>query len=271
VLTNEQILDIARLGKEMEAHFGSPQDIEFCVEKKKVYVVQSRPITSLYPLPDIPPEPLRVLISFGHIQMMTHAMKPLGLSVLRTMVPQSIFLEAGGRLYVDLTEALRLKLGRRIIPNVLIHADEGISRAVKAVIQRHVFRQVPPKRGMLRFFLPLIAPIVKEVFKNLVLRDPGFSAMSKRRRTLLFTEILLGAMASMMMLTGLVMYGSIAIFPLYAMFFLKNDVTQSSAFLLPLMVGISMGILISGHRMQQLLYRALAKPAGSSPHSVWHA
>lgn len=172
VLTDEQILDIARLGKEIEAHFGSPQDIEFCVEKKRVYVVQSRPITSLYPLPDIPPEPLRVLISFGHIQMMTHAMKPLGLSVLRTMVPQSIFLEAGGRLYVDLTEALRLKLGRRIIPNALVHADEGISRAVKAVIQRHAFRQVPPKRGMLRFFLPLIAPIVKEVFKNLVLRDP---------------------------------------------------------------------------------------------------
>jgi MFS family permease len=61
------------------------------------------------------------------------------------------------------------------------------------------------------------------------------------------------------LLTGLLMYGAIAIFPLYAMFVFKNDATQSSAFLLPLMVGISMGILISGHRMQQLLYRTLAK------------
>jgi pyruvate,water dikinase len=87
-LTDSQILRLAELGKRIEKHFGSPQDIEFCIENGKIFVVQSRPITSLYPLPDIPQEPLRILFSFGHVQMMTDAMKPLGFSVLRTVFPK---------------------------------------------------------------------------------------------------------------------------------------------------------------------------------------
>ena len=80
-LADDQVLRLAEMGKRIEKHFGAPQDIEFCVEKGRIYVVQSRPITSLYPLPaDLPQEPLGVLISFGHIQMMTDAMKPLALS-----------------------------------------------------------------------------------------------------------------------------------------------------------------------------------------------
>nr|WP_223156821.1 PEP/pyruvate-binding domain-containing protein [Thermosediminibacter oceani] len=112
-LTDDQILRLAELGKRIEKHFGFPQDIEFCIENGKIFVVQSRPITSLYPLPDIPQEPLRVMISFGHAQMMTDAMKPLGLSVLRTIFPKNVFLEAGGRLFIDPTDLLRTKLGRK--------------------------------------------------------------------------------------------------------------------------------------------------------------
>ncbi len=67
-LTDEQILQLARLGRKIEAHFGSPQDIEWCladdtqngdipstsatsIHKKmcphSFFVVQSRPITTL--------------------------------------------------------------------------------------------------------------------------------------------------------------------------------------------------------------------------------
>ncbi|PTM59595.1 phosphoenolpyruvate synthase [Desmospora activa] len=173
-LTDEQIRNIARLGKQIEDHFGSPQDVEFCVEKGKVYVVQSRPITSLYPLPDIRQEPLQVLFSFGHFQMMTDAIKPLGISVIKTFVPfpKQYIQEAGGRLYVDLSEILRHKIGRKIFPKIMINMDEAASRAIGEVIQRPEFLAIPSKLS-LQTVRPFLSFLMKEVWKNLFKRDPA--------------------------------------------------------------------------------------------------
>ena len=46
-LTDAQILDLAKLGKKIEMHYNSPQDIEFAIAGDKTYLVQSRPITTL--------------------------------------------------------------------------------------------------------------------------------------------------------------------------------------------------------------------------------
>lgn len=47
-LTQDVALDLAQLGVVMEKFFGTPRDIEFAVTKdKKIYLLQSRPITSL--------------------------------------------------------------------------------------------------------------------------------------------------------------------------------------------------------------------------------
>ncbi|MDR6224934.1 phosphoenolpyruvate synthase [Desmospora profundinema] len=182
VLTDDQILSVAKLGKKIEKHFGSPQDIEFCMENGEWFMVQSRPITSLYPLPDIPQEPLRIMFSFGHVQMMTDAMKPLGISVLRTIFPKQAFLEAGGRLFVNPTEVLRTKPGRMILPRVFQHLfDEALSLEIREVIERPEFLNVPPKRGFIKAAYRLVAPILKEVWNNLFKRDPKL-ARSKVER-----------------------------------------------------------------------------------------
>ena len=47
VLTNNQILELARYGIKLEEHYGKPQDIEFAIDTEKTYIVQSRPITTL--------------------------------------------------------------------------------------------------------------------------------------------------------------------------------------------------------------------------------
>ena len=47
VLTDAEIRQLADLGQRLEAHFGKPQDIEWCIERGQVYVLQSRPITTL--------------------------------------------------------------------------------------------------------------------------------------------------------------------------------------------------------------------------------
>ncbi len=49
VLTDEQVLDVARLGLAVEEHYGSPQDIEWAYADGRTWLVQSRPITTLHP------------------------------------------------------------------------------------------------------------------------------------------------------------------------------------------------------------------------------
>ncbi|MGA8944261.1 MAG: phosphoenolpyruvate synthase [Thermoactinomyces sp.] len=167
-LTDSQILQLAELGKKIEKHYGTPQDIEFCVEGGTFSIVQSRPITSLYPMPDIPAEPLQVMISFGHIQMMTDAINPLGISVLKTIFPKHVFLEAGGRFFVNPTEFLRTRLGDKMFPIALENVfDETIGRAIAEVIERPEFQKVPPKPGLIRSKRHILAPIVKKTLKNL--------------------------------------------------------------------------------------------------------
>ena len=79
-LTDAQVVRLARLGRRIEAHFGRPQDIEWCLADDEFQIVQSRPITTLFPIPATDDDDNHVYISVGHQQMMTDAMKPLGLS-----------------------------------------------------------------------------------------------------------------------------------------------------------------------------------------------
>ncbi len=46
VLSVKQIQDLANLGRRIEKHYSKPQDIEWAVEDEKLYIVQSRPITT---------------------------------------------------------------------------------------------------------------------------------------------------------------------------------------------------------------------------------
>lgn len=46
-LTGKQIIELAKICQKIEEHYRSPQDIEWCLEKNKFFIVQSRPITTL--------------------------------------------------------------------------------------------------------------------------------------------------------------------------------------------------------------------------------
>ena len=47
VLSEDDVLEVTRLGLKIEQHYQSPQDTEWAIEGDKVYMVQSRPITTL--------------------------------------------------------------------------------------------------------------------------------------------------------------------------------------------------------------------------------
>src|SRR2546430_231477 len=57
ILSDAQLREIAALGARIEEHFGRPQDIEWAIDKAgKLWIVQSRDITTLYPLPPNSPD-----------------------------------------------------------------------------------------------------------------------------------------------------------------------------------------------------------------------
>ncbi|GAB6453748.1 MULTISPECIES: phosphoenolpyruvate synthase [Bacillus] len=142
-LSERQILQLAQIGRQIEAYFGCPQDIEWCLARNTFYIVQSRPITTLYPIPEENDGENHVYISVGHQQMMTDAMKPLGLSffLLTTSAPMR---KAGGRLFVDATQQLASPASREYLINTLGKSDPLVRDALTTIIERDNFITLLP-------------------------------------------------------------------------------------------------------------------------------
>lgn len=141
-LTEQQILQLARIGRQIEAYFGSPQDIEWCLVDDTFYIVQSRPITVLFPIPEANDQENHVYISVGHQQMMTDPMKPLGLSfwLLTTPAPMR---KAGGRLFVDVTQQLASPVMRNNLLNAMGQHDPLMKDALMNIIERNFIKSLP--------------------------------------------------------------------------------------------------------------------------------
>ncbi|KOV86682.1 rifamycin-inactivating phosphotransferase [Nocardia sp. NRRL S-836] len=145
-LTDEQVLELVRLGRRIEAHFGRPQDIEWCLAGDGFQVVQSRPITTLFPVPETGDDGNHVFVSVGHQQMMTDAMKPLGLSVWQLTTPRRMA-EAGGRLFVDVTAILATPSSRAAFLGVAGGSDPLTGDALRTVMDREGFLPPPLEEG----------------------------------------------------------------------------------------------------------------------------
>ncbi|WHY75199.1 phosphoenolpyruvate synthase [Neobacillus sp. WH10] len=137
-LTEQQILQLARIGRQIEAYFGCPQDIEWCLVGDTFYIVQSRPITTLFPIPEANDQENHVYVSVGHQQMMTDPMKPLGLSFFLLTTPAPMR-KAGGRLFVDVTHNLASPVSREILLNAMGQHDPLMKDALMTIIERGDF------------------------------------------------------------------------------------------------------------------------------------
>jgi rifampicin phosphotransferase len=152
-LSDVQVVALARLGRRVEARFGRPQDIEWCLGDDGFAIVQSRPITTLFPIPEADDDENHVYVSVGHQQMMTDAMKPLGLSIWQLKALPRMY-EAGGRLFVDIAQRLASPAGRAGLLEVLGKGDPLIGDALETIIEREFIplspddgRAAPPPPG----------------------------------------------------------------------------------------------------------------------------
>ncbi|CUH95837.1 putative phosphoenolpyruvate synthase [Propionispora sp. 2/2-37] len=152
-LTDEQILQLERMGRKIEAYFGRPQDIEWCLYEDNVYIVQSRPITTLYPAPEAKDGKNHVYFSFGHRQMMTEAMKPLGYSFFQDffkLISGSAMIELGGRLYIDMSRELSLPIIGKNLAKSMNMVDVLMQKAVYNILKRKDFiKGLSREKGMM--------------------------------------------------------------------------------------------------------------------------
>jgi rifampicin phosphotransferase len=145
-LTDAQVVQLAQLGRRIEAHFGCPQDIEWCLVDNEFQIVQSRPITTLFPIPAADDRENHVYVSVGHAQMMTDAMKPLGISLWQLTAGRPMY-EAGGRLFVDVTAGLASPASRAGLLEVLGRGDPLIGDALRTILDRGDFIRPLPDEG----------------------------------------------------------------------------------------------------------------------------
>jgi rifampicin phosphotransferase len=145
-LTDAQVVQLAQLGRRIEAHFGCPQDIEWCLVDDGFQIVQSRAITTLFPVPTRDDRENHVYVSVGHQQMMTDPMKPLGLSMWQLTALAPMY-DAGGRLFVDVTRTLASPASRAGLLGVMGRGDPLIRDALETVLERGDFLPELPADG----------------------------------------------------------------------------------------------------------------------------
>jgi len=156
-LTDAQVVELARLGRRIEAHFGRPQDIEWCLVDGDFHIVQSRPITTLFPLPAAADDGPHVYVSVGHQQMMTDPMKPLGVSFWQLTAAAPMH-PAGGRLFVDVSHHLASPTNRDRLVAGFEKSDPLTGNALRTIVERDFIPSVP-EDGPVRRFLPPPDPI----------------------------------------------------------------------------------------------------------------
>jgi pyruvate,water dikinase len=150
-LDQEDVLKLLELGEAVEKLFGSPQDIEWVFSETVFYLVQSRSITTLYPMPkpDEAGRGLRIYVNFlMNKQAMHEPLTPMGEDLIRSAFLSIVFnrknrvkpvrwlKSAAGRLYVDVTEFYRFEKWFDKLRNNSSDMDPVTTRAMLQVLER---------------------------------------------------------------------------------------------------------------------------------------
>jgi pyruvate,water dikinase len=199
-LPDPAVGELALLGRRVVSFFGAPQDIEWAWADGQLWLLQSRPITSLFPLPaGMPPEPLQVMFSFGAAQGLLGPMTPLGQDTVKavfagagglfgfslTAETQNVVVDAAERLFVNFTGLLHNNVGRKVFPKALGAIEPGVAQALELVLDDP--RLGPASRLSFRAFeriAPVAAPMAGRLIASLLFPDrerTRFQALVERQ------------------------------------------------------------------------------------------
>ncbi|MCZ7574824.1 MAG: PEP-utilizing enzyme [Ardenticatenaceae bacterium] len=196
-LPDAAIVELARLGRRVADLFGAPQDIEWAWSAGQLFLLQSRPITSLFPLPEgMAPEPLQVLISFGAVQGMLDPMTALGRDFFgaffaaagalfgrrQTLESQRVLVVAAERLFINVTTVVRNPVGRGLLRRALTLIEPGTGQAMETLWDDP--RLAPQDRRIrlatLVRIVRALGPLAGRLLVNLLRPDVGRAEFQRR-------------------------------------------------------------------------------------------
>ena len=180
-LNRDEVLSLLDLGHKVEQYFGSPQDIEWAYQDGEFFLVQTRPITSLYPLPK-PVENkggLRVHVNMNVLsQGMQEPLTPMGYHIFMKNVvgPAKLFSkeivdeddlwwcqDVGGRMFLDYTDLLRdeKKWEAMIYNDYFSDQDPLAAKAMMQWLQKNREEITAQKSVMVPYIIRNIIPFLK--------------------------------------------------------------------------------------------------------------
>jgi phosphohistidine swiveling domain-containing protein len=181
---NEAVAELVRLGREVAGLFGAPQDVEWAWAGGRIYLLQSRPITALFPVPvGMGPEPLQVLFSFGAVQGLLDPMTPLGQDTGRALIAgsgaifgyqltvesQQVIYAAAERLFINITGLLRNHVGRRLARAFLGFLEPSVQQAVVSLLDDpRLAATGGPTPRTLRRIAPVAIPMFGCLLRTLI-------------------------------------------------------------------------------------------------------
>ncbi|PZG04954.1 PEP/pyruvate-binding domain-containing protein [Nonomuraea aridisoli] len=189
-LGKEQLEALRDAGRRLQKHFGSPQDVEWAIDADgTLWLLQSRPITTLFPAPPDTGD-MRLYLEVGHLQGMLRPATPMGVSLLKAggglwfkaagatidpRDPMPRMVPIGGRLYFDLTDFIRNKAMRKRLRTSLEVYGPRVQGAVERVMDDPRFA---PRRGLpfrvgsaVRMTLRLTGPAIFGIARSLARPD----------------------------------------------------------------------------------------------------
>lgn len=176
-LPDDEIRQLATLGQKVQQEYGAPQDIEWAFADGKLYLLQARAITSLFPIPEHDPSVLTIWFSFGAVQGLLGPITPLGRDAIRNIMagmaarlgsktpPEelSAFAPAGERIWIKISDVLRHPVGQRVMRVFMGFIEPGAAQIVQGLAAE---AQTEAGSGKIKlstvhtlagFFLPILA------------------------------------------------------------------------------------------------------------------
>jgi rifampicin phosphotransferase len=177
-LSEEQILTLAQLGARVEEHYDTPQDTEWAIDGDGgLWLLQARPITTLFPLPEGAPtndEALRVYFCFSVAQGVYRPLTPMGFQAWRLVTTAlatlagrpprnpyegaNFFTESAGRMFADITPVVRSRHGRALFERVMNNMEARTAPIIRNLVEDPRLPIVPTQwRPILRSLLLVFA------------------------------------------------------------------------------------------------------------------
>lgn len=191
-LSQEQLAQLTKMGSKVAALYNGPQDIEWAIAGGELFLLQSRPITTLFPLPpSAENDETLAYISLGAIQGVLTPFTPLGMDVLRglfagianlaspgaTLDNQRLLYSVGSRPWINISPALRNPVGRLIFTKALPMVEPGGAQAIQELISGPLFVSGPIRSQFVAVAAPFILRLLKSVVRAFLQPDKQSQAV----------------------------------------------------------------------------------------------